>query len=100
MVFHEMFSFAELLLACMVGAVIGACALGGLMSSWLREVRQTRRLASRQRRQAQELLRLAEQAPGVNTDAWDAQLLRRVAAPARTAKARVPMNSTSRHRAA
>lgn len=95
-----MFSFAELLLACVVGAVIGACTVGGLMSSWLGEVRQTRRTASRQRREAQELLRLAERAPGMNTDAWDAQLLRRVAAPKSTAGARVPRDPTSRHRAA
>ncbi|MEV4417667.1 hypothetical protein [Catellatospora sp. NPDC049609] len=95
---QDMFSFTELLLACVVGAVVGACAVGGLMSSWLGEVRRARRMASRQRREAQELLRLAERAPGMNTDAWDAQLLRRVADPGNTA-ARVPMNPPSRHRA-
>lgn len=95
--FHEMFSFAELLLAWMVGALIGAGVVGGFMSSWLRDVRRARRTATRQRREAQELLRLAERAPGMNTDAWDAQLLRRVSAPQRTARGQVPLDTTSRH---
>ncbi|WP_155367992.1 hypothetical protein [Catellatospora vulcania] len=83
---QDMFSFADLLMVGAVCLALGALATVVFLSSTLHEMRTARKAAARQRRDAMQLLRLAEQPGGLTTDTWDADLLRRVQ------PARLPVN--------
>jgi hypothetical protein len=74
----QLFSFGDVILASSLAAMAGALITGVIVFAKLRDVHESRQRAARYRREARELLRLAEQAPG-GTDSWNADLLRRVA---------------------
>ncbi|GAA2396235.1 hypothetical protein Cme02nite_64980 [Catellatospora methionotrophica] len=75
---QEMFSFVDLLVVGAVALALGALATVVFLSSAVHEMRTARSAATRQRRQAAELLRLAEQPGALTGGAWNADLLRRV----------------------
>jgi hypothetical protein len=93
---QELFSFGDLILVVVLALLAGAAFAAAVLASWVRESRQSRRLARSHERQAAELLQMAERSAG-GTDAWDADLLRRVS-PTRAARARAPF-SDRRHSA-
>ncbi|WP_166382817.1 hypothetical protein [Catellatospora methionotrophica] len=73
-----MFSFVDLLVVGAVALALGALATVVFLSSTVHEMRAARSAATRQRRHAAELLRLAEQPGAFTSGTWDADLLRRV----------------------
>jgi hypothetical protein len=91
---QDLFSFGDLILVAVLALLVGAACAAAVLASWVRESRRSRQLARRHERQAADLLRMAEQSPG-GTDAWDADLLRRVS-PRRAARARVPFSDPGR----
>ena len=91
---QELFSFGDLILAVVLALLAGAACAAAVLASWVRESRRSRQVARGHERQAAELLQMAEQSSG-STDAWDADLLRRVS-PARAARAGVPFSDRRR----